>query len=88
MKTHTQIYIYIEREREDACWLKKVESLSNQCIKHNYKIDKVPVRILMSIFLGRKPERRVPLEKPEPGWTVPMGVAPKLVPGWKGSGCS
>lgn len=37
----------------------------------------LPVRILMSIFLGRKPDPR----EPKPGCAAPIGIAPKLVPG-------
>lgn len=41
---------------------------------------RIPLRICISIRLGRNPALR-PLTKPEPGCTDPMGMAPKLVPG-------
>lgn len=47
---------------------------------YRQKISRIPLRICISIRLGRNPALR-PLTKPEPGCTDPMGMAPKLVPG-------
>ena len=46
----------------------------------------IPLLICISIRLGRNP-LPIPLTIPDPGCTDPVGMAPKLVAGWKGRGC-